>query len=89
MIPPENQSELSCSDDIPDMEEDFKIKEEILLSNPSLRPTLEIFEIEFKNIENERKKPKYPDSKYQEEDFSVKERNIILIKLTWINIARI
>ena len=82
MIRPENQSELSCSDDIPDLEEDFKIKEEILLSNPSLRPTLEIFEIEFKNIENERKETKYQDSLKKQEDFSFKERNIILIKLT-------
>ena len=77
MISIENQSQMSCSDDIPG-EEDFKIKEEIVLSNPSLRPTLEIFEIEFQNIDSESKKSKYKDSVEIEKDFSFEERNIII-----------
>lgn len=73
----ENQSDMSCSDDIPAGEEDL-IKEEIFLSNPSLRPSLEIVEIEIKNIGGDDKKNKYQDSIQRLDDFNLKESNIIL-----------
>ena len=60
------------------MEEDFKIKEEILFSNPSLRPIQEIVEIEFKNIGRQGKKTEYQDSVQDEDDYNFKEMNIII-----------
>ena len=75
----ENQSDMSCSDDIPAGEEDL-IKEEIFLSNPSLRPSLEIVEIEIKNIGGEDRKNKYQESIPRLDDFNLKESDIILCK---------
>ena len=74
----ENQSDMSCSDNIPAVEEDL-IKEEIFLSNPSLRPSLEIVEIEIKNIGAADKKNKYQESIPRVDDFNLKESHIILI----------
>ena len=73
----ENQSDMSRSDNIPAVEEDL-IKEEIFLSNPSLRPSLEIVEIEIKNIEAADKKNKYQESIPRVDDFNLKESHIIL-----------
>ena len=73
----ENQSDMSCSDNIPAVEEDL-IKEEIFLSNPSLRPSLEIVEIEIKNIGAADKKNKYQESIPTVDDFNLKESHIIL-----------
>ena len=74
----ENQSNMSCSDNIPDVEEDL-IKEEIFLSNPSLRPSLEIVEIEIKNIGEADKKNKYQESIPRVDDFNLKESHIIFL----------
>ena len=67
---------MSCSDDIPAGEEDL-IKEEIFLSNPSLRPSLEIVEIEIQNI-GANSKTKYRESIPRVDDFNLKESHIIL-----------
>ena len=67
---------MSCSDDIPAVEEDFKIKEKILSSNPSQGPTLEIVEIEFKNIGSEGQQTQYQDSLRREKERNFKEMNI-------------
>ena len=74
----ENQSNLSCSDDIPAREQDL-IKEEIFLSNPSRRPSLEIVEIEIKNIGGDNKKNKYHESIPRVDDFNLKESIIYVI----------
>ena len=63
---------MSCSDDIPAGEED-RIKEEIFLSNPSRRPSLEIVEIEIKNIRGDDKTNKYLESIPRVDDFNLKE----------------
>ena len=67
---------MSCSDDIPAVEEDFKIKEKIRSSNPSQGPTLEIVEIEFKNIASEGQQTQYQDSLRREKGRNLKEMNI-------------
>ena len=73
-----NADDVGSESDQTSHEEDIKIKQEIVFSNnpgSQHQPTLEIFEIEVKNINKEKETNQYSDSVNNFDDYNHKVLN--------------